>query len=332
MELKNGSITMATGKNTINIDATNGIVIKKGTDKTFYLDTNGNIVMKGNITAQSGNIGGFTIGSSALYNGKDSLVGTANGVYLGTDGISIGSKTITIRTYNGNSYTTKTQTIPAFGADTEGTVVCDKIIFGNASYITSSEFYDWWRIDDDTATGATCWAVRMPYLSTNGICIGSNKAISGNFEDADSNYCGYIGLDSRGIEMRIRTPPAVSNGFLSLITGNTYISVSADSIEKLNDDSVSCISSSYRMAIKGGSSRHDSSTNIYLMDKYFIVTPAEETNPSRPYTYSYFKSMFNGRTGFVFCDDGLWFYGYIDGQYTCDKFVLESSLSRDCFV
>lgn len=44
----------------------------------------------GSVTATSGSIGGFTIGSSALYNGMTSLNSTASGVYVGTNGFSAG--------------------------------------------------------------------------------------------------------------------------------------------------------------------------------------------------------------------------------------------------
>lgn len=62
----------------------------------FSLAADGTIVatngtFTGKITATSGTIGGFTIGSSALYNSKSSLSSTASGVYVGTDGISLGS-------------------------------------------------------------------------------------------------------------------------------------------------------------------------------------------------------------------------------------------------
>lgn len=50
--------------------------------------------IKGDIEALTGHIGGtngFTIQSGKLYSGKDSFSGTGNGVYIGTDGISLGS-------------------------------------------------------------------------------------------------------------------------------------------------------------------------------------------------------------------------------------------------
>ncbi len=46
--------------------------------------------LQGKIVATGGEIGGFVIGKTAIYNAKASLDSNASGVYLGTDGISIG--------------------------------------------------------------------------------------------------------------------------------------------------------------------------------------------------------------------------------------------------
>jgi len=43
----------------------------------FYLDNNGNVVMTGNITADAGNIGGFTITNDALSGTNFYLSGSA---------------------------------------------------------------------------------------------------------------------------------------------------------------------------------------------------------------------------------------------------------------
>lgn len=49
------------------------------------------VKLTGEITADSGKIGGFTIGTSALYNTKSSMYSNTSGVYIGTDGIAVGS-------------------------------------------------------------------------------------------------------------------------------------------------------------------------------------------------------------------------------------------------
>lgn len=70
----------------------NGEVQADGTD-LFTFDENG-LHIRGDIEAVSGHIGGdngFTIQSGKLYSGKSSYGSTGNGVYIGTDGISLGS-------------------------------------------------------------------------------------------------------------------------------------------------------------------------------------------------------------------------------------------------
>lgn len=62
----------------------------------FLVMYNGKVIAKnadiaGKITATSGEIGGFTIGATSIYNGMTSLSDTThNGVYVGTDGIALG--------------------------------------------------------------------------------------------------------------------------------------------------------------------------------------------------------------------------------------------------
>ena len=80
--------------------------------KLFYADTNGNLTLvgtiyasagefTGHITATSGYIGqpsqGWTISSSAIYNGKPSYSSNTQGIYIGTDGISLGNASNYIR-------------------------------------------------------------------------------------------------------------------------------------------------------------------------------------------------------------------------------------------
>lgn len=83
-----GSSLYSGGKTGIDVSAdgvyvgTNGISLGKGLFKV----TNG-----GALTAKSGNIGGFTISASSIYNGMSTLANTSNnGVYVGTDGIALG--------------------------------------------------------------------------------------------------------------------------------------------------------------------------------------------------------------------------------------------------
>lgn len=66
--------------------------------KTFSVDRDGNLyansaTIEGTITASNGNIGGFTIGTNAIYNNlPDMESDNENGVYVGIDGISLGKQ------------------------------------------------------------------------------------------------------------------------------------------------------------------------------------------------------------------------------------------------
>ncbi len=69
----------------------------------FTLDADGKITAKGahiegEIEAEGGSIGGFTIGTTSLYNGCDSMSRSdgTDGVYIGVDGINIGGGNFTI--------------------------------------------------------------------------------------------------------------------------------------------------------------------------------------------------------------------------------------------
>ena len=73
-------------------DTAMGFFKSDGTPMLYY--ENGNMVLKGMIAATSGYIGGengWIIGNKCIYNNGASAFGTAGGIYLGTDGISLGN-------------------------------------------------------------------------------------------------------------------------------------------------------------------------------------------------------------------------------------------------
>lgn len=78
-----------------------GFTLNSGGTTVMQVDRNGATV-KGIIQATAGLIGGFTIGSNALYNGISSFNDdtTTTGVYLGTDGIKLGRNFSVNRTGN----------------------------------------------------------------------------------------------------------------------------------------------------------------------------------------------------------------------------------------
>jgi len=79
--------------------STTGITLNSGGSihaPNFYIDTSGNAFFRGEVTATSGYIGtsasGFSINSSYFRNGtKTTFNGAGTGVYVGTDGIGLGT-------------------------------------------------------------------------------------------------------------------------------------------------------------------------------------------------------------------------------------------------
>ena len=92
---KNGLyITNGTNSFTLNPNTDENLLsIKSGVNDILTVSSSG-LYVKGEIVATSGYIGGtsgWTIKSTYIYNGKSSLSNTTQGVYIGTDGISVGS-------------------------------------------------------------------------------------------------------------------------------------------------------------------------------------------------------------------------------------------------
>lgn len=75
-----------------NLTDTSWTVFSGSTSNVILKATSSGLEVKGKITATSGTIGGFTIGSTSIYsNGMSSMdSGQTTGVHLGTDGIKLG--------------------------------------------------------------------------------------------------------------------------------------------------------------------------------------------------------------------------------------------------
>ena len=98
-----------------------GEVHADGTD-LFSFNSSG-LHIKGDIEAETGHIGGeygFTIESGKLYSGKSSFNSTANGVYIGTDGISLGSG---FSVSNGGNLTATSGTFGSLNINNKGNTI-----------------------------------------------------------------------------------------------------------------------------------------------------------------------------------------------------------------
>ena len=122
-KIYNGKSTLTSNTAGVYI-GTDGISL--GTGSTFKVTKSGALTasdaeISGKITASSGSIGGFTIDSTKIYNGKSTLTANAAGVYIGTDGISLGTGS-TFKVTNSGELTATSGTIGNFTVSSSGLV------------------------------------------------------------------------------------------------------------------------------------------------------------------------------------------------------------------
>ena len=143
---------------------------------------------EGTLSAPSGNIGGFTIGSSSIYKTKTAYSNTTAGVYLGTDGIGLGAGTFYVTSAGTLTATSATITgaITATSGSVQNMTVKGRLYFGNnSSYYIDANYNDssyyiylpGFRVDD--ASGA--------------VFSGKLSAASGSFSGTITATGGKIG-------------------------------------------------------------------------------------------------------------------------------------------
>ena len=143
---------------------------------------------EGTLSAPSGNIGGFTIGSSSIYKTKSAYSNTTAGVYLGTDGIGLGAGTFYVTSAGALTATSATITgaITATSGSVQNMTVKGRLYFGNnSSYYIDANYNDssyyiylpGFRVDD--ASGA--------------VFSGKLSAASGSFSGTITATGGKIG-------------------------------------------------------------------------------------------------------------------------------------------
>ena len=158
---------------------TDGIGLGAG---TFY------VTSAGALTSTSGNIGGFTISSAAIYKTKTAYSNTTSGVYIGTDGIGLGAGTFYVTSAGALTATSATITgsITATSGSVQNMTVTGRLYFGNNStYYLDANYNDTsyyiylpgFRVDD--ASGA--------------VFSGKLSAASGSFSGTITATGGKIG-------------------------------------------------------------------------------------------------------------------------------------------
>lgn len=116
----------------------------------------------GSITAESGSIGGFNIGGSAIYSGTNSLSSNTSGVYLGTDGIRLYSSPSAYVNIAGGVLTAKganitgtisTSNITATGGTIGGIAIGDGGLYYSGSSV--SDGFGFWKNGEHPSNGSS---------------------------------------------------------------------------------------------------------------------------------------------------------------------------------
>ena len=166
----------------------------------FNVDSNGNMVasngtFSGKITSTSGKIGGFTIGSSSLYNGMTSYSDTSNnGVYVGTNGIALGKGAFKV---------SSSGTLTATNATISGTITSTSGKIGGFT-IGSNNIHNGMTSLNDTSNNGV-------WLGTNGIALGA-----GNFKVTSA---GVLTAKSGTFSGSLSAATGTFKGELSAATG-----------------------------------------------------------------------------------------------------------------
>ena len=136
----------------------------------------------GTLQAPGGNIGGFTIGSTSIYKTKTSYNSSADGVYIGTDGIGLGKGTFYV-TSDGALYATSATITGTFsnkkssglGLEISGSTVS----FYNGStkigHLTGGTGYVPWNNSSSTVSGI---AVSSLLCADGGVRVGKSLQLS----------------------------------------------------------------------------------------------------------------------------------------------------------
>ena len=162
-----------------------------GSRKVFYVNSSGAHV-QGEITATSGKIGGFTIGSNAIYNNISTFGGTqTTGVYLGTNGIQLGQRFKVDSSGNVTASNINASNMKLTGTLTVGdsTITANNLRMGAER---ANSGYSTWNGTSNRVSGSgSNWDSASSWTSGNGdYCVGG-AGWGYNFGSMDSAYNSY---------------------------------------------------------------------------------------------------------------------------------------------
>lgn len=219
-------------------------------NKTFQIDSQGYLKCTG------GTIGGFTIGTSSIYNGMSTFSSTDNGVYIGTNGIALGGGDFSV---SSSGYLTAKQ-----GSFT-GAVNATSGTFSGTVYASYGSF------DSVSISGSTITS--SSFSGTAGSITGgtfTTPSITGGSFSSPS-LTGTIGGSGT------YSSPTISGGTLSSRTGGTYVGTcSGSSLSSCNlaGTTLGLTSGSSAYLNVDGNVAYLAGNNVRLQtgSSYFLVT------------------------------------------------------------
>lgn len=197
----NGSHTFGWSLTSRGFYINNGEVRADGTD--LFSFTSSGLSIRGTIRADSGYIGGsngFTIQSGKLYAGKSSLNSSANGVYIGTDGISLGSG---FKVTSGGSLTATSGSFGSLSVSngqstySGGLSGCGGSVSSGLSY-SGGSYGSIGSLDTNLKnTVARVGTIEANYIKASAITA---EFIRGKFGSSESFTCGSLRIGGRMVD------------------------------------------------------------------------------------------------------------------------------------
>lgn len=220
---KNG-ITITSGNNQITLNANVGIDIWGNSQHNMSLDTNGNLIMRGNLVA--GNISGVHIGG-VTFTGNDMNLNNvlnvngaikSNGVTIDSGGLHVTNGDITLGNTNGTYTQIKSDgTLITKNATLSGTLTSNNVnITGGAINLVKKDGSIAFKVD---SSGKAVFSGDLSGVNImgNNSTLSGMLAVSGTLSAADNNVI----LDNSGI--------TINKGSINIGNGNgTTFSVHSD--------------------------------------------------------------------------------------------------------
>lgn len=194
--------------------------------------TSAGLALSGTITATGGTIGGFTIGSTAIYKTKTSYNSSTAGVYLGTDGIGLGT---------GKFYVTSAGYLYSTSGSIGGFTISTSAIYKTKTSYSSSTAGVYLGTTGIGLGAGTFYVSSAGYLySTSGkiggFSISSSYISLTKITYSDSNEGVYLG--TAGIGLGAGTFYVTAAGYLYATNANITgtITATSGSISELTVD------------------------------------------------------------------------------------------------